>query len=139
VTAALNSLLPAVLVFAALAASNSYQAVITRVIDGDTVELRVVIWPQIETTARIRLLGVDAPELKGKCADERKRALEAKAFLEKLLPVKSRVEIKNVKPDKYAGRYDAVLWTSSGESASEKLIVAGLARPYNGEKRHGWC
>ena len=75
----------------------------------------------IETS--IRVLGVDTPELRGKCDSERNKA---------------RV-LKKVKPDKYAGRHDAEIWLSDGRSLGDLLIGAGLAREYHGAARSGWC
>ena len=39
-------------------------AIVTRVIDGDTIEVRVQIWLEQEILVRIRLAGIDAPELR---------------------------------------------------------------------------
>jgi endonuclease YncB( thermonuclease family) len=45
-----------------------YDAVVTRVIDGDTFEARVHIWLlRQEVTTLVRIAGIDAPELIGDC------------------------------------------------------------------------
>jgi endonuclease YncB( thermonuclease family) len=43
---------------------------IIRTIDGDTFEARVHLWPGLEMTTKVRLRGIDAPELKTSCAQE---------------------------------------------------------------------
>ncbi|HAP10121.1 MAG TPA: nuclease, partial [Afipia sp.] len=43
---------------------------VVRVVDGDTFEARVHLWPGLEMTTRVRLRGIDAPEMKGACAEE---------------------------------------------------------------------
>ena len=48
----------------------AYPAEVTRVIDGDTFEARVRVWPGLEVNTKVRLRNVDAPELHAHCADE---------------------------------------------------------------------
>jgi endonuclease YncB( thermonuclease family) len=40
-----------------------YSAEVVHVIDGDTFAARVTIWPGVEVKTRVRLRGIDAPEL----------------------------------------------------------------------------
>jgi micrococcal nuclease len=85
----------------------------------------------------VRVLGVDTPELRGACDDERALARVAQAKLRELLPVGARVELRELQFDKY-GRSLADVWVG-GARLSELLIGAGVARPYDGGKREGWC
>ncbi|MGB1986736.1 MAG: thermonuclease family protein, partial [Parvibaculales bacterium] len=55
------------------------------VIDGDTFRARVDIWLGQSVTVKVRLKGVDTPEMNGKCAAEKKLARQAKAFAENWL------------------------------------------------------
>ena len=41
---------------------------VIRTIDGDTFEARVHLPPDLDLTTRVRLRGIDAPELKASCA-----------------------------------------------------------------------
>src|SRR3954451_11528487 len=43
---------------------------VIRTIDGDTFEARVHLSPGLDVTTRIRLRGIDAPELKARCEKE---------------------------------------------------------------------
>jgi endonuclease YncB( thermonuclease family) len=43
---------------------------VIRTIDGDTFEARVHLWPGLDLTTRVRLRGIDAPELKASCPQE---------------------------------------------------------------------
>src|SRR5690348_13647193 len=54
---------------------------VLRVIDGDTFEARVHLWPGLTATTRVRLRGIDAPELRARCAEERSRAEAAREAL----------------------------------------------------------
>ena len=64
---------------------STLPADVLRVIDGDTFEARVHVWPGLDITTKIRLRGVDAPELKARCPAERSMA-EAARVLEPALP-----------------------------------------------------
>ena len=81
--------------------------------------------------------GIDTPELRGKCASEKERAIAAREHLRMLL-VAGPVELSNVEPDKYAGRVDATVRVS-GQDIGAAMVAAGHARPYNGGARAGWC
>ncbi|HEY4265726.1 MAG TPA: hypothetical protein VGM72_10435, partial [Micropepsaceae bacterium] len=50
-------------------------AVVQRVVDGDTIEVRAAIWLGQSLTVRVRIDGVDAPELKARCPEERQLAI----------------------------------------------------------------
>lgn len=111
---------------------------VVRVIDGDTFEARVHLWPGLEMTTRVRLRGIDAPEMKGGCADELRMAQAATEALSALL-VDGDVAIFNIGPDKYNGRVVADAATPRTLSVSSALLAAGHARTYQGGKRGGWC
>src|SRR5215216_3144877 len=55
-----------------------YSAEVLRVIDGDTFEARVRIWPGLDVTTKVRLRNIDAPELKARCTEEQMRAEAAR-------------------------------------------------------------
>lgn len=60
-----------------------YNALCTRVIDGDTIELVVDLGFNISNTIRGRLLNVEAPEIFS--GTEKEKGQAAKAFVEALL------------------------------------------------------
>lgn len=43
-------------------AYGPYSADVIRVIDGDTINIRVAIWPGLEQIINLRLIGVNTPE-----------------------------------------------------------------------------
>jgi len=108
------------------------------VIDGDTFEARVHLWQGLDITTRVRLRGVDAPELKARCLAESRMAQAAREALTTFLKEGS-VTIYNVGPDKYNGRVVADVATRTTPNVSAALIAAGHGRPYNGGHRAGWC
>jgi len=108
------------------------------VIDGDTFEARVHLWQGLDITTRVRLRGVDAPELKARCFEESRMAQAAREALTAMLK-EGGVTIFNVGPDKYNGRVVASVATRTTPDVSAALIAAGHGRPYHGGHRAGWC
>ena len=113
-------------------------AQVIQVIDGDTIAVKARIWLNQELETRVRLAGVDAPELAGRCERERALAARARAFLEAMLDG-GEVVLSQIQYGKFAGRVVARVETSSGEDLSAALLAAGLARAYAGGPRAPWC
>ncbi len=111
---------------------------VVRVIDGDTFEARVHLWPGLEMTTRVRLRGIDAPEMKAACAGESRMAEAASEALRAQL-ADGDVMIFNIGPDKYNGRVVADAATRRTPNVSSALLTSGHARPYQGGRRGGWC
>ena len=64
---------------------SGHPAEVIRVLDGDTFEARVRIWPGMDITTRVRLRGIDAPEMHARCDDERVKAIAARDALVRVL------------------------------------------------------
>jgi len=111
-------------------------ATVIRVIDGDTIDVLTVNG----THERVRLLGVDAPELHGPmCHEELTKAKRAREVVVEMVYRRTVIitEIRKLR-DKY-DRTLARVHASGGEDLSSILIEAGLAREYSGKKRQPWC
>jgi micrococcal nuclease len=111
---------------------------VLRVIDGDTFEARVHVWPGLDITTKIRLRGIDAPELRARCPVERTLAEAARDALGAML-AEGTVGISGVTLDKYGGRVVADAGTRSIANVSAELLAKGHARHYAGGRRRGWC
>jgi endonuclease YncB( thermonuclease family) len=111
-----------------------HPAEVLRVIDGDTFEARVHVWPGLDITTKVRLRGIDAPELKARCPAERAIAEAARDALRDML-AEGAVGIAAVTPDKYGGRVVADAATRSVASVSAEMQARGLVRSYGGS----WC
>lgn len=114
-----------------------YRATITRVVDGDTLDAVVQVWPGITAQASLRLFGIDTPELKAKQTCERTLAQSARTALEQIASGKS-VTIIVRRMDKYAGRYDASV-NVDGMDLSSEMLRRKVARAYDGGARGPWC
>lgn len=115
--------------------SGPYTAEVVRVVDGDTVELRVRVWLGLDQTIRVRLRGIDAPEMHGPC---RAAAEVARDALARLLG-DGPVVLSRIAHDKFGGRVDATLHAPTGEDASAALLAAGLVRPWPHPKGDSAC
>lgn len=111
---------------------------VLRTIDGDTFDARVALWPGLELNTRIRLRGIDAPELHAACADELRKAEAASRALRTLL-AEGEVAIFNIGPDKYGGRVVADAATRRTPNVSAALVASGHARVYLSGRRQSWC
>ncbi len=118
--------------------AGPFVATVKDVIDGDTLTVEVPVWLGMALTTSVRLRGIDAPELHGRCPREKDRAAAARRRLaEETTP---QVMLRNVTGDKYYGRVEADVTTvPDGLSLSAAMLKSGLVRPYDGGKRGDWC
>jgi endonuclease YncB( thermonuclease family) len=115
-----------------------YPIDVLRIIDGDTFEARVRVWPGLDVDTKIRLRGIDAAELHARCPGELAQAQAARAALQTIL-ADGGVTISHVGVDKYGGRVDATIATRNTAGVSAALLNGGFARSYDGGKRGSWC
>ena len=117
---------------------SGHPAEVLRVLDGDTFEAKVRIWPGMEITTRVRLREIDAPEMHARCADERVKALASRDALAQLL-AEGAVGISRIGQDKYGGRVDADVSTARTVDVATAMLERGFARRYSGGRRQNWC
>jgi endonuclease YncB( thermonuclease family) len=115
-----------------------YPAEVIRVIDGDTFEARVRVWPGLDVDTKVRLRGIDAAELHARCSGELAQAQSARTALEMIL-AEGGVSVSQIGIDKYGGRVDAAVATRNTADVSAALLNGGFARAYGGGKRGSWC
>lgn len=106
--------------------------------DGDTCYITMPALPQSLSKMSVRILGIDTPEIRGKCIKEKDMALLGRKFANNLFKNARDIEFKNLKWDKYGGRVLADVYLD-GNSYSELIIKEKLARPYDGGTKKGWC
>jgi len=121
-----------------------YYAEVVRVIDGDTLEVRVRLWPGLIAEYAIRVRGIDASEIRRPgCEEERALGLEAKARVEALYPVGSMVRLDDVEYGAFAGRVVADVWrwrTDRWLSLAGELQEKGLALGWSPDQTDiPWC
>lgn len=108
----------------------NYKALVTRIIDGDTVAATIQFGLELQSNKQIlRLKGINAPELKG---ETKNQAIASREYLSSLI-LNKEVAITTYKPrpkDKY-GRYLAEIFLlDTGQSVNKMLIEGGYAEEY---------
>ena len=94
------------------------QGVVVRVCDGDTVVVDIPEYPDIiGKSIRVRLAGVDAPELRHRDPAVRRSAQAARQALAALLPAGTAVTLTQLQRDKYF-RLDAVVLVDGRDAAA---------------------
>lgn len=121
--------------------SRTYDAKITRIIDGDTVAFEAKWLPDpLKKELSIRVYGVDTPEkgFRAKCEQESKAGKDATDFTTSTIAHAKRVQITIIDWDKYGGRVlgDVIV---DGKSLRKLLIDNKFAREYYGEAKQSWC
>jgi micrococcal nuclease len=124
------------LIFFAASVTITHDQIVS-VYDGDTFTVKIQTNPDFFDTIPIRILGVDTPEIRGKCHEEKELAKTARRFVINQLINAKTIELKNIKQDKYF-RLDAKVLVDQKDIA-HLLINQNLARPYDGTKRQTWC
>lgn len=122
--------------------ASSYGDVFAEVIsvyDGDTLRVNIPNYPPIVgKNISIRISGVDTPEIRGKCVQEKRLAKIAKTFVTKALSGAEKVELRNIQRGKYF-RIVADVYVD-GDNLGQELIKNKLAVHYSGGKKmHSWC
>ena len=102
-------------------------------LDGDTLVINARNWLGQVVSTKVRLAGVDAPELRGRCARESRMARNARSFVGKLAG--QVVTLRDIRYGKFAGQVIARDFTAEGEELGQALIAAGLARSYRINRR----
>jgi micrococcal nuclease len=107
------------------------------VIDGDTYQISHPDAPQGEP---VRARHFDTPEKgsRAQCDAERIKAQQATQAARRLLPRGSTVLLSDFGRDRY-GRLLATVTLSDGNDLASWFIGAGLAHPYEGGRKRGWC
>lgn len=117
-------------------------AQVEQVIDGDTLDVTAKPWPGQVETARIRVAGIDAPEIFsprcgnemefGRRADERSRQLLGRGTWVHL------VLVDGGHLDAY-GRVVADVILADGRDFGAVMRSEGLAVPYRRNRGNPWC
>ena len=119
-----------------------YFCKVTRVVDGDTIDVTVDLGFDIHHSARVRMMGIDTPESRTRNLEEKALGLASKARLKELLKgQKIKIETSKEGKGKF-GRIlaDVIVCNKDGTeiNCNQRLIEEGHARPYFGGKKVPW-
>ncbi len=90
---------------------------VVSVFDGDTITVDAEPWPGMTIRIGVRVEGIDTPEIRGQCDDEKALAIRARDRAREL--VDATVELRNVRHGKFAGRVVADVYADGERSADE--------------------
>ena len=118
-----------------------YACKVTRVVDGDTIDVNIDLGFSVWHKARVRMLGIDTPESRTRRLDEKALGLAAKARLKEMLKG-NKIKIECSKEKGKFGRVLAIVWATNKDgnemNCNDQLMVEGHARPYFGGKKVPW-
>jgi micrococcal nuclease len=105
---------------------------VEKVVDGDTVDLRISLGFSMTTIHRCRLLRINAPEMKG---ESREAGERSKSYLQSLLTLRERdVLVVRTEKDDAFGRYLAELLVQEDDGTvtniNQAMLDAGHAKEY---------
>jgi micrococcal nuclease len=112
---------------------------VTKVLDGDTIDVDLDLGFSISYSGRVRLSGIDTPESRTRDLAEKKLGLEAKEYMKSLLDNAKLVVIKTEKPDsseKYGRILGQVFIDGLNISVNQMLIDNGYAWEYDGAEKN---
>lgn len=112
----------------------TYAATLKKVIDGDTIDVCIDLGFDIHYACRVRLSGVDAPEIRTSNIEEKKLGLAAKEYVEKWFEANNNRCIINTIKDK-KGKYGRILGSvfdiKEEKILNKELLDKGLANKYS--------
>lgn len=100
-----------------------FKAVVDKVVDGDTIHMRLDIGFDITIYGRCRVYGINAPEVRTAAGQT------AKLFAQSLLGPGDDVSVVSHSWDKYGGRFDGTITLSDGSNFATLMLNAGHAVP----------
>jgi micrococcal nuclease len=111
---------------------------VTKVVDGDTIDVVIDLGFDIMFSSRVRLAGIDTPESRTRDKAEKILGLESKEYLKKNLKDAKPIVIKTEKmnsSEKYGRILGWLYINGDTESINDKMINDGYAWGYLGETK----
>jgi len=109
---------------------------VTKVVDGDTIDVTLDMGFDILYQQRVRLFGIDTPESRTRDKEEKKYGLLSKYFLKDALSNGKKITIKTYKGDE-TGKFGRILgdvWID-GKSINQTMCDKGYAVAYYGQNK----
>ena len=110
----------------------TYKAECLRVVDGDTIDVRLDLGFNIYHKGRVRLMAIDTPESRTRDLEEKKFGLLAKQYLKDWIHQHDHILVESTEKGKF-GRILGNIWNPDAtECVNTKLISDHHAVPYFG-------
>jgi len=111
---------------------------VTKIVDGDTIDVDIDLGFSISYSQRLRLAGIDTPESRTSDKFEKSLGIEAKDYLKYKFKDAKEIVVKTEKPDsseKYGRILGWVYIDGNTKSVNEQMIEDGYAWSYMGETK----
>jgi micrococcal nuclease len=111
---------------------------VTKVVDGDTIDVDIDLGFSISYSQRLRLAGIDTPESRTTDKFEKTLGIESKDYLKHKLKDSKDIVVKTEKPDsseKYGRILGWVYVDGNTKSINEQMIEDGYAWSYMGDTK----
>ena len=111
---------------------------VTKVVDGDTIDVDIDLGFSISYSQRLRLAGIDSPESRTTDKFEKTLGIESKDYLKYKLKDAKDIVVKTEKPDsseKYGRILGWVYVDGNTKSLNEQMIEDGYAWSYMGDTK----
>ena len=106
-----------------------YKAKVHRVLDGDTVDVVIDLGFEMSSRQRLRLYGIDTPEVRTRDLKEKARGKAAKSRLLQLInDCKREVIVQTLKRGKYGRFLAKILNPDTRENFNQTLLKEGHAK-----------
>jgi micrococcal nuclease len=115
-----------------------YVKEVTKVVDGDTIDVVIDLGFDISFTTRVRLAGIDTPESRTKDLAEKTLGLESKKYLADRLKDAKNIVIKTEKinsTEKFGRVLGWLYVNGEGNSLNLEMIEKGYAWKYLGDTK----
>tara|TARA_R100000231_G_scaffold39847_1_gene34623 strand:+ start:22764 stop:23183 length:420 start_codon:yes stop_codon:yes gene_type:complete len=112
-----------------------YKCEVTRVVDGDTVDVIIDCGFSILHKARVRMYGIDTPESRTRDLDEKARGKLASQYIQDHIDNGNEIIIKTEKDSK--GKFGRILGKIfiDGKDINQSMIDEHLAVAYHGQSK----
>tara|TARA_Y100001972_G_scaffold121583_1_gene165818 strand:+ start:1988 stop:2410 length:423 start_codon:yes stop_codon:yes gene_type:complete len=109
---------------------------VTKVVDGDTIDVIIDLGFDIMYKSRVRLFGIDTPESRTRDLVEKRYGLKSKEFLKGALKSASKIVIKTHKGEE-TGKFGRILGEifCDGVNINQRMCEVGHAVAYYGQNK----
>ena len=105
---------------------RGYPISVVRVLDADTIDVVIDLGLQVQKKERLRIMDIDAPEIRG---EEKPEGMIARRAVILWVAEATDLWISTRGEGKY-GRLLAYVYNQDGEELSDMLLKKGLVKPY---------
>ena len=109
---------------------------VTKIVDGDTIDVLLDMGFDIKYQSRVRLFGIDTPESRTRNKEEKVRGLLSKAYLKDAIKKAKKLTIKTHKGSE-TGKFGRILGEIfiDGININKKMCEVGHAVEYHGQNK----